>query len=190
MQACSSTLYKMAQCLHLNCILISTSFLIPKQGKFYVNSCKYNVNAMKIVESTKQIQVLLFRIFWGKKLGGAVFLISVCGWWNPWVQSRWIQRANCTLKYLESWSSHLVQAFWARDIFTKEKIPTPCAIFGIVLDILRNALNKCISLDSHRSEAWIIRPVLRHHVQRVENQNRGSTASGIRLMVNEDRELV
>ena len=31
-------------------ILISTSFLIPKQGKFYVNSCKYNVNAMEIVE--------------------------------------------------------------------------------------------------------------------------------------------
>ena len=25
---------------------------------------------MKIVDSTKQIQVLLFRIFWGKKLGG------------------------------------------------------------------------------------------------------------------------
>ena len=79
MQACSSTLYKMAQCLHLNCILISTSFLIPKQGKFYVNSCKYNVNAMKIVDSTKQIQVSLFRIFWGKKLGGGG-IFNQCLW--------------------------------------------------------------------------------------------------------------
>ena len=52
---------------------------IPKQGKFYINSCKYNVNAMKIVDSTKQIQVLLFRIFWGKNFGGEV-IFNQCLW--------------------------------------------------------------------------------------------------------------
>ena len=75
MQACSSALYKMAQCLHLNYILISISLLIPKQilSKFYVNSCKYNVSAMEIIDSTKQIQVLLFRAFWGKKIFWSIF---------------------------------------------------------------------------------------------------------------------
>lgn len=79
MQACSSALYKMAQCLHLNYILFSTSLLIPKQGKFYVNSCRYNVSAMEIIDSTKQIQVLLFRTFWGKKnFFGSIF--NPCLW--------------------------------------------------------------------------------------------------------------
>ena len=34
---------------------------------------------MKIVDSTKQIQVLLFRIFWGKNFGGEV-IFNQCLW--------------------------------------------------------------------------------------------------------------
>ena len=53
---------------------------------------------MELAGSTKQIQVLLFFFL--------IFLIHGCGLLNPWVQDRWIQRANYTLKQLESWSSH------------------------------------------------------------------------------------
>ena len=59
---------------------------------------------MELAGSTKQIQVLLFRTF--RIFFLYIFLIYGCGLLNPWVQNRWIQRANYTLKQLESWSSH------------------------------------------------------------------------------------
>jgi len=55
---------------------------------------------MELADSTKQIQVLLFRTFWIFFI--YIFLIYGRGLLNPWVQNRWIQRANYTLKQLES----------------------------------------------------------------------------------------
>ena len=53
---------------------------------------------MELAGSTKQIQVLLF------------FFFNIFNSWLWFVESlgagSWIQRANYTLKQLESWSSH------------------------------------------------------------------------------------